>query len=399
MLVGLAIIALAFFAAADPRPRALRVPVLRPRRDPVRGLAALAHRVRVLSLATFLNMYVVLTTFYPPDDPSQPGARLARHRRPVRSELGVALVALLHTAASVWAWFQLRASVARTTRRGGHDRAAARRERRHRIGRARVAGWTDVGRGPAPAGLARLPVTPISRSGAPVGDRLAARGATLPTWSDRPSLDDVGLPAGSRDRLRAAPFRADRTAPLRREGGGRLDRLDVWLLVVVLLSTFGLRLFRLAEPYQMHFDEVYHARTATEFLQYWRYGEEHDIYEWTHPHLAKYAMAAGLVLWGGDHVASTSDLGTTVRAVAIEHRRAATDPGSAAGGRVYVATQTGILAEDLQTRAPVATIDAPGITALAIDETGARLVAADGRARSRPSISTRSGRRHRRPSL
>ena len=43
----------------------------------------------------------------------------------------------------------------------------------------------------------------------------------------------------------------------------------------------------------MHFDEVYHARTAAEFLQDWRYGIDHDIYEWTHPHLAKYAMARG----------------------------------------------------------------------------------------------------------
>ena len=48
----------------------------------------------------------------------------------------------------------------------------------------------------------------------------------------------------------------------------------------------------------MHFDEVYHARTATEFLQDWRYGISHDIYEYTHPHLAKYAMAAGLVAVG-----------------------------------------------------------------------------------------------------
>jgi len=42
----------------------------------------------------------------------------------------------------------------------------------------------------------------------------------------------------------------------------------------------------------MHFDEVYHARTATEFLQFWRYGIPHDIYEYNHPHLAKYAMPA-----------------------------------------------------------------------------------------------------------
>ena len=72
----------------------------------------------------------------------------------------------------------------------------------------------------------------------------------------------------------------------------------------------------------MHFDEVYHARTATEFLQDWRYDIDHNIYEWTHPHLAKYAMAAGLVLWGGDHVRATSELGVPVRAAVIEPRRA-----------------------------------------------------------------------------
>ena len=70
-------------------------------------------------------------------------------------------------------------------------------------------------------------------------------------------------------------------------------------------------MFRLSEPYQMHFDEVYHARTATEFLQDWRYGMSHDIYEWTHPHLAKYAMAGGIVAWGDDRVSGTSSLGVT----------------------------------------------------------------------------------------
>ena len=90
---------------------------------------------------------------------------------------------------------------------------------------------------------------------------------------------------------------------------------------MLLLATLGMRTFRLAEPYQMHFDEVYHARTATEFLQAWRYGESHDIYEWTHPHLAKYAMAGGLVLWGGDHVRATATSASPVRAAAIEPRR------------------------------------------------------------------------------
>ena len=101
----------------------------------------------------------------------------------------------------------------------------------------------------------------------------------------------------------------------------------------------------------MHFDEVYHARTATEFLQVWRYGESHDIYEWTHPHLAKYAMAAGIVLLGGDEVSATSDLGVPVRAAAIEHRREDPLTGERAGERVHIATGDEIRTEDLRTRA------------------------------------------------
>ena len=59
----------------------------------------------------------------------------------------------------------------------------------------------------------------------------------------------------------------------------------------------------------MYFDEVYHARTAMEFLQDWRYGEPHDIYEWTHPHLAKYAMALGIEVFGDHRVTGRSELG------------------------------------------------------------------------------------------
>src|SRR4029453_18102402 len=108
---------------------------------------------------------------------------------------------------------------------------------------------------------------------------------------------------------------------------------------VVVVASLGMRTFRLAEPYQMHFDEVYHARTAAEFLQDWRYGESHDIYEWTHPHLAKYAMAAGLVLWGEEGVSPTSELGVPVRATAVEPRRDDPEaPLGRAGERLHVAT-------------------------------------------------------------
>ncbi len=69
----------------------------------------------------------------------------------------------------------------------------------------------------------------------------------------------------------------------RREPAGRLDRLDLFVALCILLSAVTLRGYRLAEPYDMYFDEVYHARTAMEFLQDWRYGVPHNIYEYTHP--------------------------------------------------------------------------------------------------------------------
>ena len=130
---------------------------------------------------------------------------------------------------------------------------------------------------------------------------------------------------------------------------------------MLVVGTLLLRTFRLAEPYQMHFDEVYHARTATEFLQAWRYGLSHDIYEWTHPHLAKYAMAAGIVLWGQDDVSATSDLEVPVRAATVEPRRIdELAPGHRAGERLHVATGTEIRTYDLRTRALVSVVGAVG---------------------------------------
>ena len=136
------------------------------------------------------------------------------------------------------------------------------------------------------------------------------------------------------------------------ESGGRLDKLDLWLLVVLVVAVLGIRMFRLSEPYQMHFDEVYHARTGTEFLQDWRYGYDHDIYEWTHPHLAKYAMAGGLVAWGDDRVSATSDLGVPVRDAIIEPRRddAAASRATAAATASHVVTGTELRSYDLLDR-------------------------------------------------
>jgi hypothetical protein len=390
LLVVLSILALAFFALPTRVHERYGFPFF------ALGaiLFAISPRWRiayvVLAVATFANMYVVLTTLYPPEDPALNPVRDWLGIGPmIRSQVGVTLVAILHTGAFVWALLQVRAS----RRERLEDELAE--ARLVDLGEAPArwslddgpdaSPWVGVPPGAGDPGPASAPppgagagvgagATLALTTAAPTADAPRTGTRTLPTWSERPSLAEAGLVGWIRTRLADRPVRADRSRTLVGEGGGRLDRLDVWLLAVLLLATLGLRTFRLAEPYQMHFDEVYHARTATEFLQAWRYGESHDIYEWTHPHLAKYAMAAGIVLWGEDHVSGTGDLGVPIRAAAIEHRREDTFTGDRAGERVHLATGDRILTQDLRTRETVSVFAAPGSTALAVDPTADQLV-------------------------
>jgi hypothetical protein len=377
LLVGLAVLALAFFVLPTRVHERYGYPFF------ALGLilAAISPRWRVvyvvLSVATFLNMYVVLTTLYP-DNPSISdwfGIGPA-----IRSEAGVALIVLLHTIAFAWCALQLRVK-ARDRLEDELERASVEpgawepeAERSPADGSlADPEPRTGVG-SPRPAWSA--PAPPDASASAPAAIAVAAAAeATMPTWSRPLGLAESGVVGWFRDRLAERPIRADRSASLRHETGGRLDRLDLWILAVLVVACLTLRTFRLPEPYQMHFDEVYHARTATEFLQFWRYGISHDIYEWTHPHLAKYAMALGIMAWGEDDVSATSDLGVPVRAAVAEPRRDdATAPGGRAGERLHVATGSEIRTYDLRSRSLIATLAAPGVSALAIDPSGEQLV-------------------------
>ena len=171
--------------------------------------------------------------------------------------------------------------------------------------------------------------------------------------------------------------RRDRSALLVNERGGTLTRRDLALVLIVFFVSLFLRTYRLEVPYGPHFDEVYHARTAIEFLQDWRYDMPHPIYEFTHPHLAKYAMAVGITFLGDNQVVDTRDLGTTVTDAATETRWSPDDqPDARDGDRLYVATGTDLRAYDLASRAEVARLGTP-VSALAIDETAHVLYAAD----------------------
>jgi C-terminal four TMM region of protein-O-mannosyltransferase/Dolichyl-phosphate-mannose-protein mannosyltransferase len=363
VLVGLAVLALAFFVVPTRVHERYGYPFF------AVGviLAAVSWRWRwayvALTAATFANMYVVLTTLYPNNPSVMDWLGIGGA---IRSQTGVTIVAIAHVGAFLWAVVQMR----------GDRRQALADDVALSSQAESVDAWLeDPGAAPVPGpGSTSAPGSDDAWDPVPQPPPGPAR-ARLPTWTARPGFGELGLVGWFRTRLSDAPIRPDRSALLAGERGGRLDRLDLWLVVVLVVASLLLRTFRLAEPYQMHFDEVYHARTATEFLQDWRYGLSHDIYEWTHPHLAKYAMAAGIVLWGEDHVSATSSLGVPVRAAVIEPRRDdALAPGGRAGDRLHIATGSEIRTYDLGTRDLLSVVPADGAVALAFDPTGQRLI-------------------------
>ncbi|HLA16482.1 MAG TPA: phospholipid carrier-dependent glycosyltransferase, partial [Candidatus Limnocylindrales bacterium] len=192
-------------------------------------------------------------------------------------------------------------------------------------------------------------------------------------WAMPSSLDAVAR------RFHGRPVRPDRSRSLDGERPGRIDRLDLLLIGFIVVGALVLRTARLEQPYTMQFDEVYHPRTAMEFLQHWRYGEPHAIYEYTHPHLAKYAMATGIVLFAGDDVDRSSELGVPVRDAAVERRYDdPVAPAGRGGDRLHVATGDGVRVYDLATRDLVAEVPWPGASAVAVDDTNHRLYIASG---------------------
>ena len=399
LLVALAVLAIAFFVV----PTRVHERYLYPFFALTAILAAVSLRWRVayvfLSAAMFANLYVVLTTLYDNRDTGiQDWLGVGGA---IRSELGVTIVAIAHLVGFLWVLVQLR----------GDRREVLADELADAGGRASEPPEEVIGTEPRPERAVAPPPSPAStlvRAGAlgtgsagtvawqgstsaatvsatalavPLSRPPAAaameprdeRERTEATWR-RAGPDLFGVAAWFRGTVLRQPIRADRTALLAREGRGRFDRLDLWLLVVLVVATLVLRTFRLGEPLQMHFDEVYHARTATEFLQHWRYGQSHDIYEWTHPHLGKYVIAGGIAAFGGDRVSGTSSVGAPVRDAVVEPQHLDPLAGGTIPGRVWLATDTGLLAYDLATRERVATVDLEGAQRLALDSTGNQLI-------------------------
>ena len=366
MLVGLAVLALAFFVL----PTRVHERYLFPLAAVGAILAAVSVRWRIAYMlsatATFANMYVVLTTYYPGcgapgADPGSCNPSIADwlgQGGTLASPWGVAVVAITQALVLGWAFFQLREEAVDGIAEGIADEAAlaAADGGEDELDEA---DWRDA---PSPrAGLGRRPGWATAGAMPATASRIVA-----PQWDQDRDAGTLGPWAWFRARLADTPLRADRSRLLDSERGGRLDKLDAWMLVVLAISLLTVRMWRLDEPYQMHFDEVYHPRTAIEFLQDWRYGLSHDIYEWTHPHMAKYAMAAGIVAFGEDRVSGTSRLGAAViDAVAEPRRDQSQDSNRVEGDRLWVATGSEVRAYDLATRELAGTLALPGAVALA----------------------------------
>ncbi|HEX7471974.1 MAG TPA: phospholipid carrier-dependent glycosyltransferase [Candidatus Limnocylindrales bacterium] len=413
ILVGLAVLAIAFFVV----PTRVHERYMFPFFAVAAILAAVSWRwlvgYLVLAGAAFLNMYVVLTTLYPDNPQIHDWLGIGPS---LRSFVGVATIAAVHTLGLAWAALQWRRASQEALEdeiADAGDRAPAPvpipRPERPSMGdvpprpgvagawlpSAAVADGLGAAGGFGAAGASRLDeggdmAAGATRSPGPAA-MAAPAGAYLAGRSVSPAGPDLGPTPARRwpavldpllRRLSPGPLRADRSRLLAREAGGRLDRLDLWLVIWLVIASLLLRMWRLDEPASMHFDEVYHARTATEFLQDWRYGLSHNVYEWTHPHLAKYAMALGIVAWGDDRVTAGSDLGVTVLDAAIEPRWDDSRlPDARAGDRLYVATGAGpggLRVYDLATRQLITSFDLPGITGVAVDTDGHQVFAVTG---------------------
>ena len=78
-----------------------------------------------------------------------------------------------------------------------------------------------------------------------------------------------------------------------------------WIYIAILVFALLLRIFRLDQPREYYFDEVYHAFTAKVYLQndpvgydIWATPPQGLAYEWTHPPLAKLMMAGTMAVVG-----------------------------------------------------------------------------------------------------
>ena len=275
---------------ADPRPRALPLPVLRARRDPAAPSSRAGRRVRVLAAANFANLYAhphaaLLRQPRPGADCSTRSRRLSgrssRESRSARRRASPACSSLAHAGGS---WLRRSSCPARARRDGS------------------ALDDGEVGDDPPPIHDAA--------PAAPPGPRRRVPAASAPP-PPRPSPAAAAPPRGRRCRRPAAsPAPGRSTRPTRRRASSRLRPVRV-------ARSRGRRPSRSPRPVVRHRPrrrgalppDVPARRADADALRRGLPRADRDrvppaldvrraarIYEYTHPHLAKYAMAVGIEL-------------------------------------------------------------------------------------------------------
>jgi len=221
---------------------------------------------------------------------------------------------------------------------------------------------------PADAAAARPTDDRAPGVGAPATVAAVARVGAMVIGAARFVLDPI------RDRLDSGPAPEDGSAAIAVEGRGRIDRRDVAIALILVAIAFGMRTFRLGTPPSMYFDESFYPRTGMEFLQDWRYGMPHDLWETTHPPLSKYIIAEGISLFGDNRVTSTSDAGSPVRDVAFEPAFASpSGPNGLGGDRIALATGDGVRIAPHGDLSAAKLVAIPGASTVAFDASADRL--------------------------
>ena len=197
--------------------------------------------------------------------------------------------------------------------------------------------------------------TPVAVTATAIAITTTLIAAIWLAWKDETRTASAQPAAAQRRRVDAVPRRAVIAKP---EPRRTLTRIDLWLLILVTMSAMSLRGWRVGEPTHFQFDEVYHVRTATEFMQDWKYGEPHAIYEYTHPHLAKYLIALGLETFGAPRVDAQTTYSTTIGAIAARSEDALSP------GRIWIAGPDEISVIDASTRAVLGSLPIRGASRL-----------------------------------
>jgi predicted membrane-bound dolichyl-phosphate-mannose-protein mannosyltransferase len=346
LLVGALVLAVAFFALPTRVHERYLFPALAIGALLVARSWRWATLYAVLSVSFFANVYWVYTADWSfaggiinPGAGGKPMVRDPLLSTIVFNDTGIYLLSLLIVVALAWLLAQSLAMAL-----GARERAPA------------------LAPGLAPPTAPALAPAAPSTTDAPT-DTEALIDEPLPappprqTWSDR-------LPSW---------LRRDPDDPYAREGWRRLDRLDLALVVGFVVVAFLFRLWRLDIPLHTHFDEVYHARSATEWLSDWQEGWTRDTYEWTHPPLAKYLIAAGIVFADPNKVVGGTDLPAPATSLAVAPQR------TAFGRPASIAfTSDGsprIEARDVLTGKLVSSWSTPGdVASMTYDEDGNRLL-------------------------